>query len=110
VWTIDPFVGTWRDASPSSASEDFTLFIAKTGSGYKATLYKAPLYNAESEGGGGYSIRVPLLRTGDKLTGGGFGRSTLTIVRRKGGRIGVDGYGAPEEMVRASTATNPVFE
>ena len=38
MWTIDPFVGTWRDASPSSASEDFTLFIAKTGSGYKATL------------------------------------------------------------------------
>ena len=51
-----------------------------------------------------------VLRTDDKLTGGGFGRSTLHIVRHSGGGIGVDGYGAPEEMVRTSTATNPVFE
>ena len=99
----DPFVGTWRDASQSSVRRDVTLFIARAGPGYKATLYIL-------ESDGGHSIvHVPLTRAGGKLTGGWSKRSSLAISRSGGGRIAVIGYDAPAEMVRASTAANPVF-
>lgn len=104
MWTTNPFVGTWRDAAPSCASDDFTMFISRTSSNYKATLY------ITHRAGGSSVVHVPLIRTGDDLNSYGPGRNTLSIVRRKGGRIGVDGYGAPAEMVRTSRATNPVFE
>ena len=101
-WINDPFAGTWRNASRSSARRDVTLFITKAGSGYRASLYIL-------ESDGGYSIiHVPLTRTGDKLAGGWSERSSLAISRR-GGRIAVTGYDAPDEMVRTSTASNPVF-
>lgn len=104
VRTTDSFVGTWRDASHGSAAQGFAMFIAKTGSGYEATLYI-------TESTGGCSIvRVPLIRVGDKLVSRGSNRTMLAIVQRSGGRIGVVGYDAPDEMVRTSTATNPIFE
>ena len=80
------------------------MFIAKTAPAYRATLYIV-----EPDGGCGI-IHVPLERTGDKLTGRISSRTGLTIVLRSEGRIGVGGYDAPAEMVRTSTATNPVFE
>jgi hypothetical protein len=103
--SADPFVGTWRHARPGNAVDDYTMFIAKTGPDYEATLYASG-----STGAGSFVVRVPLVRMGEKLTSRKPSRNTLTIVRRNGGRVGVTGYDAPEEMVRTSTATNPIFE
>jgi hypothetical protein len=99
VWTTDPFVGTWRDASRSRSAQNFTMFIAKTGTDYDATLFARE-----------FIVHVPLMRMGHKLASRGPSRNTLTIVQRDAGRLWVVGYGAPEEMVRTSTATNPIFE
>jgi hypothetical protein len=65
VWTTDPFVGTWRDASRGSATRNFTMFIAKTGTDYDATLF------VTESTGSSFIVHVPLTRMGHKLTSRG---------------------------------------
>ena len=100
-WINDPFAGTWRNASRSSARRDVTLFITKAGSGYRASLYIL-------ESDGGYSIHSRSSSPERVTSSPAAGPSAARLLSRDAAAaLRSPAVDAPDEMVRTSTASIP---
>ena len=97
----DPFAGTWRDAEGRTVA-----IIAPRDDGYRVTLYRWTLQNAERSGD---RLRAwTELRTSDGELSGRRLEAVFTRDPTSGGLVYTDpgGPGLRMELVRASNATD----